>query len=177
MSDEIKEAAVAPVTDKSDVVGLSSLGSSTKRDFANNKDPRPEWLETFENRKRERDYLVPFVQLDTTFRSLCPKTGQPDSAKIEIIYVPGLKMVESKSLKEYLQSFCNSGEFHEDVINRIAEDLATLMDPKYIRVFGDFVPRGDLAIKPLVSITKSGLTDAEYRTIDRLVDMWDAKNR
>lgn len=156
----------------SDTTKLTSLGSTTKRDFANNKNPQPSWLETFDNQHPTNLYLVTFVQPETTFRSLCPKTGQPDSAKIEICYVPNEKMVESKSLKEYLQSFSNSGEFHEDVINRIANDLFKLMKPKYIRVFGDFVPRGDLAIKPLVE--KYGNAKGnEISKIWRLVDSWD----
>lgn len=134
----------------SDISTLNSLGATTKRDFANNKEPRPEWLETFENQHLDLLYLVSFIQPDKTFRSLCPKTGQPDSASIEIVYIPNQKMVESKSLKEYLQSFSNSGEFHEDCVNRIAKDLFNLMQPIYLRVYGDFVPRGDIAIKPLV---------------------------
>lgn len=158
----------------SDTRELTSLGASTKRDFANNKEPQPSWLETFTNQHPDNLYLVTFIQPDTTFRSLCPKTGQPDSAKIEICYVPNKKMVESKSLKEYLQSFSNSGEFHEDVINRIANDLFNLMKPRYLRVFGDFVPRGDLAIKPLVE--KYGTRkNGETNLIWRLVDSWDNK--
>lgn len=161
----------------SDTARLTSLGATTKRNFATNKIPRPEWLEIFDNQHPQDAYLVPFVQPDATFRSLCPKTGQPDSARIEIVYVPGDKMVESKSLKEYLQSFQNSGEFHEDVINRIASDLVKLLDPKYLRVYGDFVPRGDLAIKPMVEHFKAEVflnaTIRDY--IYHLVGSWDAK--
>ena len=64
--------------------------------------------------------------------------------------IPNKKMVESKSLKLYLFSFRNTGEFHEDVCNRIANDLFTLLEPFYLRVYGNFVPRGGLAIRPLV---------------------------
>jgi len=152
------------------------LGQNTKRDFAGNKKPRPEWLATFKNKHLGQWYLIPFVQQDTTFRSLCPVTGQPDTAAIEIIYVPKTLMVESKSLKEYLQSFSNSGEFHEDVINRIANDLVDLLDPAYLRVFGDFVPRGDLAIKPLVQRWDAILEDEEMFYILNLVSQWDMKN-
>ena len=152
------------------------LGKNTKRDFKNNDRVRPEWLFTFENKHQDVVYLVPFIQPDTTFRSYCPVTGQPDSASIEIIYVPNVKMVESKSLKEYLQSFCNTGigEFHEDCINRITKDLFDLMRPKYLRVFGDFVARGDLAIKPIVEIWGNYNIDQKER-IERLVRMWDMK--
>lgn len=132
----------------------------------------PEWLATFDN-KHKGVYLVAFVQPDATFRSLCPKTGQPDSARMEIVYVPNVKMVESKSLKEYLQSFQNSGEFHEDVTNRIAKDLMKLMDAKYLRVYGDFVVRGDLAIKPLVELWGKNTTPLESDQILSLVNQFD----
>lgn len=148
------------------------LGTTTKRNFAKVKKPMPEWLATFDN-KHKGVYLVAFVQPDATFRSLCPKTGQPDSARMEIVYVPNVKMVESKSLKEYLQSFQNSGEFHEDVTNRIAKDLMKLMDAKYLRVYGDFVVRGDLAIKPLVELWGKNTTPLESDQILSLVNQFD----
>ena len=141
--------------------------------------PRPDLLETFENQHRETLYLVPFVQERDEFTSLCPKTGQPDHAKLEIIYVPFKKMVESKSLKLYLFSFRNSGEFHEDVCNRIAWDLYNLLNPYYVRVYGDFAPRGGLAIKPLVPIYNEDLRDKgnSLNAIKELVDNWDMKNK
>jgi 7-cyano-7-deazaguanine reductase len=110
----------------------------------------------------------------------CPITNQPDHAKIEIIYVPNEDMVESKSLKLYLFSFRNNGEFHEDVINRITNDLFAIMNPKYIRVFGDFASRGGIAIKPLVEKWNPlhglrGYSPVESSTIVRLVEMWDRK--
>lgn len=154
---------------------LSALGTQTRRDFANIKEPQPQWLETFKNQHEDSLYLVVFVQPDTTFRSLCPKTGQPDSARMEIVYSPNELMVESKSLKEYLQSFQNSGEFHEDVCNRIANDLFNLMKPKYLRVFGDFVVRGDLAIKPIVERWGETNSETQDSKIARLVDTWDIK--
>ena len=72
------------------------------------------------------------------FTSLCPITGQPDFAKITINYIPNVKMVESKSLKLYLFSFRNQGDFHEDCINIIMKDLVKLMEPKYLEVKGIF---------------------------------------
>lgn len=152
-----------------------TLGKNSKRDFKNNDKVRPEWLATFENKHKDSLYLVPFIQQDTTFMSYCPISGQPDRAKIEIIYVPNDLMVESKSLKEYLQSFANigPGEFHEDCTNRIAKDLFQLMKPKYLRVYADFVQRGDLAIKPLVEIWEH-IERRDYR-IERLINSWDMK--
>ena len=106
--------------------GLQSLGSATKyrMDYA------PEVLETFENKHQDNDYWVRFNCPE--FTSLCPITGQPDFAEIRISYVPDVRMVESKSLKLYLFSFRNHGDFHEDCVNIIMKDLIKLMQPKYI---------------------------------------------
>lgn len=82
------------------------------------------------------------------FTSLCPITGQPDFATIEIEYIPRERLVESKSLKIYLGQFRQQGEFHEACINRIANDLINLLDPEYIQVIGKFTPRGGIAIHP-----------------------------
>ena len=106
----------------------------------------PEVLETFDNKHPEREYLVTFHCPE--FTSLCPKTGQPDFATIIIQYIPRVKMVESKSLKLYLFSFRNHGDFHEDCVNIILNDLVRLMDPRYIEVRGVFTPRGGIAIHP-----------------------------
>lgn len=81
----------------------------------------------------------------------CPKTGQPDFAKVTISYIPRIKMVESKSLKLYLFSFRNHGDFHEDCMNIIKNDLVKLMNPKYLEVYGDFTSRGGICITPFVT--------------------------
>ena len=109
----------------------------------------PEILETFINKHPENEYVVSFTCPE--FTSLCPKTGQPDFAKIIISYIPREKMVESKSLKLYLFSFRNHGDFHEDCINIIMKDLVALMDPKYLEVLGLFTPRGGIAIYPFAN--------------------------
>ncbi len=109
----------------------------------------PEVLETFVNKHPERDYLVTFTCPE--FTSLCPKTGQPDFARIIINYIPRQKMVESKSLKLYLFSFRNHGDFHEDCINIILNDLWQLMEPRYIEVIGRFTPRGGISIFPFAN--------------------------
>lgn len=127
-------------------------------------------LEAFDNQHPDQNYLVGL--LCDEFTSLCPITGQPDFAMFEIIYVPRVKMVESKSLKLYLFSFRNHGEFHEDVSNRIFKDLWKLMDPKYMRLVGDFHPRGGIAIKPLVE--KFGrLKAGEREEVTSLAANWD----
>ncbi|MGN0086120.1 MAG: preQ(1) synthase [Alloprevotella sp.] len=139
---------------------LKLLGSPTKyRD-----DYAPDVLETFENKHPEVDYWVRFNCPE--FTSLCPITGQPDFAEIRISYIPDRKMVESKSLKLYLFSFRNHGDFHEDCVNIILKDLVRLMDPRYIEVTGIFTPRGGISIWPYVNYGKPGtrfVELAEYR--------------
>lgn len=117
--------------------GVTSLGSQHTQ---YQQDYDPELLETFVNKHPDRDYFVKFNCPE--FTSLCPKTGQPDYAAIYISYVPDQRMVESKSLKLYLFSFRNHGDFHEDCVNIIMDDLISLMAPKYIEVWGKFLPPG-----------------------------------
>lgn len=83
------------------------------------------------------------------FTSICPITGQPDFATIEIKYMPRNYCLESKSLKLYLNSFRNHGEFHEDCVNRIANDLIDLLTPWQLTVIGDFAPRGGIPFCPV----------------------------
>lgn len=118
------------------------------------KDYAPEVLETFENKHPENDYWVRFNCPE--FTSLCPITGQPDFAEIRISYIPGHRMVESKSLKLYLFSFRNHGAFHEDCVNIIMKDLIKLMNPKYIEVTGFFLPRGGISIHPYANYGQPG---------------------
>ncbi len=106
-------------------------------------------LETFENLHPDNEYVVTFDCPE--FTSLCPITGQPDFGHIIIRYIPRKLMVESKSLKLYLFSFRNQGEFHEDCVNIIMKDLVKLMEPKYLEVTGYFNPRGGISIVPFVN--------------------------
>lgn len=129
---------------------LHALGKKVvyREDYA------PEVLETFENLHPDNDYWVRFNCPE--FTSLCPITGQPDFAEIRISYVPDRRMVESKSLKLYLFSFRNHGDFHEDCVNTIMKDLVKLMDPKYIEVTGFFTPRGGISIYPYANYGRPG---------------------
>ncbi len=112
----------------------------------------PNVLEVFENKHLDNDYFVKFNCPE--FTCLCPITGQPDFATIYISYVPDKLMVESKSLKLYLFSFRNHGDFHENCVNVIMKDLIALMDPKYIEVWGKFNPRGGISIDPYCNYGK-----------------------
>lgn len=109
----------------------------------------PETLEIFPNKNPADEAWTTFVCAE--FTSLCPKTGQPDFARIYINYIADKKMVESKSLKIYLFSFRNHGDFHEDCIQKICNDLYSIMKPKFIEVIGEFTPRGGITIYPYVS--------------------------
>jgi 7-cyano-7-deazaguanine reductase len=123
--------------------GVNLLGSDRSPIPANY---APEVLESFVNMHPDNEYLVTFHCPE--FTTLCPKTGQPDFATIVISYIPRERMVESKSLKLYLGSFRNHGDFHEDCVNIIMKDLVKLMDPKYLEVTGIFTPRGGISIYP-----------------------------
>lgn len=136
---------------KEELEGVSLLGNqNTHYQY----DYDPSVLETFINKHQDNDYMVTFTCPE--FTSLCPKTGQPDFAEIIINYIPNKKMVESKSLKLYLFSFRNHGDFHEDCTNIIMKDLIKLMDPKYIEVKGNFLPRGGISILPFANYAKPG---------------------
>ena len=100
-------------------------------------------LETFENQFPGRDYEIKIECPE--FTSVCPKTGQPDYGKLTIIYTPGDKCVELKSLKLYLQSFRNEGIFYEHVTNSILDDLVAAMEPKSIELKAAFTPRGGIS--------------------------------
>ena len=140
---------------RGDLGGLRALGAKAEvpSGYA------PEVLEAFANRNPGRDYWVTFTAPE--FTTLCPKTGQPDFATITIRYIPAKKLVESKSLKLYLFGFRNRGDFHEDVVNLIYDDLFRLLKPKYMEVYGKFAPRGGITIDPFVN----GGTGAKYRVL------------
>ena len=136
---------------KEELAQITQLGSQTTQYFC---DYNPNLLERFSNQHPEDDYMV--MLNCPEFTTLCPKTGQPDFAEIRISYLPDQRMVESKSLKLYLFSFRNHGDFHEDCVNIIMKDLIRLMDPKYIEVTGIFTPRGGISIYPYANYGRPG---------------------
>jgi 7-cyano-7-deazaguanine reductase len=99
-------------------------------------------LERFPNRTKHRRYWVEFTTPE--FTCLCPMSGFPDFATVNIKYVPRDFCVELKSLKLYINAFRNVGVFHEDVTNRILDDLVKLLDPWEIEVVADFNVRGNI---------------------------------
>ena len=120
---------------------LTLLGRSESRLPAS---PDEAVLETFGNCRPGRHY---WITLDAPeFSSLCPVTGQPDSARLEIRYIPGERCVETKSLKFYLASFRNQPAFNEEIINRILDDLVAALEPLELVVRGEFSPRGGVQL-------------------------------
>jgi len=101
-------------------------------------------LEAFENAYPKRDYWVHFDCPE--FTCLCPITGQPDFAHITIRYIPNKLCLESKAMKLYLFSFRNHGTFHEEVVNRILDDVVKAIKPRQAIVEGVFNPRGGIGI-------------------------------
>ncbi|MDR3228205.1 MAG: preQ(1) synthase [Puniceicoccales bacterium] len=123
-------------TQPEDLASLTLLGRT--------KNAPSKVIETFPNKNPERAYVV---ELRTEeFTSLCPATGQPDFGVITIRYIPGPRIVESKSLKLYLWSFRNEGCFQEHLVNNILSDLETALDPVWLEVVGEFAPRGGIGI-------------------------------
>ena len=123
--------------------------------------PDPGVLEVFDNPHRGQEWAVSLYCYE--FTSLCPVTGQPDFGRLHIGYVPDALCVESKSLKLYLMRYRNHGAFHEDCVNQVASDLAGRLAPRYLYVYGDFNPRGGIAIRPLALRRAPGLSPEEER--------------
>jgi 7-cyano-7-deazaguanine reductase len=119
---------------------LTQLGQQVKQPVS----PEQAVLEAVPNPHADTDYLIRFTAPE--FTTLCPITGQPDFAHFVIDYVPGAKIVESKSLKLFLTSFRNAAGFHEDCSIKIGKRIAAAIKPKFIRVAGYWYPRGGIPI-------------------------------
>lgn len=124
------------LTAKSDLKSLTVLGKEKMIPARK--------LETFPNHHPERDYVV--TMLTEEFTCVCPLTGQPDFAKITIRYIPDKLILESKSLKLYLQSFRNQGTFHEHVSNVILDDIVGALAPRWCKITAEFAVRGGIGI-------------------------------
>ena len=126
---------------RDDLKNLSLLGKTENRLPAS---PDEAKLDIFPNQRLGRRYWITLNCPE--FSSLCPVTGQPDSAKIVIRYIPGDVCVETKSLKFYLASFRNQPACNEEIVNRILDDLVRIMQPLELIVRGDFAPRGGIQL-------------------------------
>jgi 7-cyano-7-deazaguanine reductase len=111
-------------------------------------------LETFANPNPGRDYQI-HMEIPE-FTCLCPKTGQPDFATLYLDYIADQRCVELKSLKLYIWSFRDEGHFHEDVSNRILDDLVRATDPRFMRLTAKFYVRGGIFTNVVAEHRKSG---------------------
>lgn len=111
-------------------------------------------LETFPNPAPQRDFHI-HMEIPE-FTCLCPKTGQPDFATLILDYIPEKNCVELKSLKLYMWSFRNEGCFHEDVTNRILDDLVKATKPRYMRLTAKFYVRGGIFTNVVAEHRKKG---------------------
>ncbi len=131
------------------MIDLTLLGNASKLPQR----PEDAALETFPNRTPLRDY---WIHLDyPEFSSLCPVTGQPDTARLRIAYVPRDRCIETKSLKYYLASWRNTALFNEDIVNRILDDITSACAPKKAIVRGDFSARGGVKLTCQASVPDS----------------------
>jgi len=123
---------------------LGQSGSYNSEDLSEIEDQRSIFV-TFPNPHKDMDYLI--TSTTDEFTTLCPVTGQPDFATITIETTPDELCIELKSLKMYLMSFRNRGEFHEQVAGRITKDIIAVIKPRKLRVIGDFTVRGGIATR------------------------------
>jgi 7-cyano-7-deazaguanine reductase len=123
-----------------DTQHLTQLGNAASHADS----PEKSTLEAIANPHADSDYLIRFACPE--FTSLCPKTGQPDFAHLVIDYIPNAQIIESKSLKLFLQSFRNHGDFHEACTIYIAKRLCDALQPKWLRIGGYWYPRGGIPI-------------------------------
>ena len=128
-------------TDESDKSELTMLGSNVSS-FPSSPDDAN--LERFENIRPGRRYVIQLSNPE--FSSLCPVTGQPDTAHLLIRYIPNEFCVETKSLKYYLASYRNTAAFNEEIVNRVLDDLVNLLQPQEIQIRGEFGSRGGIQL-------------------------------
>lgn len=111
-------------------------------------------LETFDNPVRARDYRI-HMEIPE-FTCLCPKTGQPDFARLTLDYIPDKKCIELKSLKLYIWSYRDEGAFHEAVTNQILDDLVAVLKPRFMRLTSKFYVRGGIFTNVVAEYRKKG---------------------
>ena len=127
--------------------------------------PSKKTLETFPNPSADRDYTIRMRIPE--FTCLCPKTGQPDFATLNLEYVPDSKCIELKSLKLYIWSYRDEGAFHEAVTNRILDDLVQAMQPRFIRLTAEFNVRGGITTTVTARYEAAGRRAAPPRRVRR----------
>lgn len=114
-------------------------------------------LEVFENEYSERDYTI--IITNPEFACLCPRSGYPDFATIEVTYIPDKYCIELKSYKLYINKFRDRGIFHEEAVNEILDALVEVCKPRYMKVRGDFNPRGNIHTVVTAEYSAKGFDD------------------
>ncbi len=142
-----------------DTSKLTHLGSG-KTSYAFS-EPTAAILEAFPNQYPGRSYTIQFVHPE--FTSLCPKTGQPDFATIEINYVPDQFCIETKSLKLYFTAYRNHGSFMETITNKILDDLVSVCHPRSMQVIARFNPRGGTTLNVTAEFRQDDSAPIETR--------------
>lgn len=99
-------------------------------------------IDVWTNQYADKEYIIDFTVPE--FTCICPKTGLPDFASIQFIYVPNKDCIELKSFKEYILAYRNLGIFHEHVVNKMLEDFVASCHPRKLDIIGDFNPRGGI---------------------------------
>jgi 7-cyano-7-deazaguanine reductase len=118
-----------------------------------------EILEVFENPNSDRDYAIRINIPE--FTCLCPKTGQPDFATLNLEYIPDERCIELKSLKLYIWAFRNVGAFHEAVTNRVQDDITHALQPRFLRLTALFNVRGGIETSVITEYRAQGWTPEE----------------
>jgi 7-cyano-7-deazaguanine reductase len=143
--------------EKADDLGLKHLGNKSPFVYDNPDPAILEWVpNAFGDSNKNPNQVVGTVHIEAPeFTSLCPITGQPDFGTIVIDYQPRHRCVESKSLKLYLGAFRQKGVFQENIVNTIANDLVTLLEPETLNVEGRFTARGGIELTPRASYQRN----------------------
>lgn len=143
---------------RKDISNLKALGLSAQKNKSSYQFEKPNklLLEAFDNIYSQNESVITFHTTEG-LQSLCPLTGQPDSCRnLWVQYIPDKKMIESKSLKLYMNGYRNFGCFHEEICHRILNDLYEFLEPKWIKVLAEYEPRGGYAIIPCIEKTRPG---------------------
>ena len=146
------------VAERKDIAGLKALGLSAQKNKELYKFDKPDktLLESFDNVYPQNECVITFHTTEG-LQSLCPLTGQPDSCRnLWIQYIPDRKLIESKSLKLYMNGYRNFGCFHEEICHMILNDLYEFLHPKWIKVLAEYEPRGGYAIIPCIEKIRPG---------------------
>jgi len=154
----------------SDTSNLTRLGSGQTRQKYTN--PTKRLLEAFKIAQPEIPHVVGLECQH--FTTLGPINGQPDFARLQIVYIPDQLCVETKSLREYLTSYRQEHTFNEDLVQTICKDIFDVVKPKLLRIRASYEARGDIAIQPVALLADETLSKAELTKCHELLLQYQA---